>query len=58
VGDDVPAEVRESVIAQRRASDTADGVRETYRRIEIDDALRMLHARSAIAQVTVSRLGG
>ena len=45
LGDEVPAEVRELVIEQRRDTDTDGGARETYRRIEVSEALQMLHVR-------------
>jgi len=44
--DDVPTELRELVIEHRRDTDTDGATRETYRRIEVSDALRMLHVRS------------
>jgi hypothetical protein len=46
LGDDVSTELRELVIGQRRDTDTDGGTRETYHRIEVSDALRMLHIRS------------
>jgi len=46
VGDDVPDTVRDQIAEQRKAITTADGVRETYRRIAPAEALRMLHTRS------------
>jgi len=58
VGDNIPAAVRHHVVEQRRAIVTADGVRETYRRIAPADALRMLHTRASVRQLTDSRPGG
>ena len=46
LGDDVPTELRDLVIGHRRDTDTDGATRETYRRIEVSDALRMLHVRS------------
>jgi len=44
--DEVPTEIRKRVIEQRRDADSDGGTRETYRLIEISDALNMLHVRS------------
>ena len=54
LGDDVPTAMRELVIEGRRGTDVDGGTRETYRRIEIADALQMLHVRRGLTAKLIS----